>query len=53
MNPAHAPHIAARVDLIAALWVAEDQGRTEDAQRIRRQLGGRWAKEMASCSPGC
>lgn len=45
---AHAPRIAARLDLIAQLWRAEDQGRTADAIRIRRQLGGTWVTGVAA-----
>jgi hypothetical protein len=46
-SAAHAPRIAARIDLIAALWRAEDQHRDADALRIRRLLGGTWTKETA------
>lgn len=45
---AHAPCIAARMDLIAQLWRAEDQGRAADALRIRRQLGGTWVTGVAA-----
>lgn len=41
----HAHKIARKIDTIAALWEAEDQGRTEDAERYRRVLK-RQAREI-------